>query len=70
MYNYFFDREKEEGSRVVRIAWTPKEESYVGTIVKVNTTKQTACVRWDKQPEDKVKLYNLRLVGNYLTGIG
>ncbi|CAC5374192.1 MIB [Mytilus coruscus] len=61
------NREKEEGSRVVKIAWTSKEESYVGTIVKVNKTKQTARVQWDKQPEEKVKLFNLRLVGNYLT---
>ncbi|XP_076109064.1 uncharacterized protein LOC143077065 [Mytilus galloprovincialis] len=61
------NREKEEGSRVVRIAWTSNEESYVGTIVKVNKTKQTARVRWDIQPEEKVKLCKLRLVGNNLT---
>ncbi|CAG2200765.1 MIB [Mytilus edulis] len=65
--NSFLDREKEEGSRVVRIAWTSNEESYVGTIVKVNKTKQTARVRWDKQPEEKVKLCKLRLVGNNQT---
>ncbi|CAC5421436.1 unnamed protein product [Mytilus coruscus] len=61
------NREKEEGSRVVKIVWKPKDESYVGTIVKVNKTKQTARVRWDKQPEEKINLYKLRLVGNYLT---
>ncbi|OPL33397.1 hypothetical protein AM593_03373, partial [Mytilus galloprovincialis] len=63
------NREKEEGSRVVKIVWTSEDKSYVGTIVKVNITKQTARVQWDKQPEEKVQLYKLRLVGNYLTGI-
>lgn len=63
------DREIEEGSRVVKIVLTSKEKSNVGTIVKVNITRQTARVRWDKQSEEKVQLYKLRLVGNYLTGI-
>ncbi|VDI32559.1 Hypothetical predicted protein [Mytilus galloprovincialis] len=61
------NREIEEGSRVVKIVLTSKEKSNVGTIVKVNITRQTARVRWDKQSEEKVQLYKLRLVGNYLT---
>ncbi|XP_063448006.1 uncharacterized protein LOC134727555 [Mytilus trossulus] len=61
------NREIEEGSRVVKIVWTTKDKSYVGTIVKVNITRQTARVQWDKQPEEKVQLCKLRLVGNYLT---
>ncbi|XP_052074304.1 uncharacterized protein LOC127712112 isoform X5 [Mytilus californianus] len=59
--------EKKEGSRVVKVESTTKEESSLGTIIKVNKTKQTARVQWDKQPEEKVKLVKLRLVGNYLT---
>ncbi|CAC5374194.1 MIB [Mytilus coruscus] len=58
--------EKKEGSRVVKVLSTSKEESSLGTIVKVNKTKRTARVQWDKQPEEKVKLVKLRLVGNYL----
>ncbi|CAG2211780.1 MIB [Mytilus edulis] len=63
------NREKEEGSRVIKILWTSEDKSYVGTIVKVNITRQTARVRWDKQPEEKVQLYKLRVIGNYLTGV-
>ncbi|CAG2194455.1 MIB [Mytilus edulis] len=62
-------REKEEGSRVVKIVWKSEDKSYVGTIVKINIPRQTACVRWDKQPDEKVQLYKLRLIGNYLTGV-
>ncbi|CAG2256278.1 TRPM2 [Mytilus edulis] len=40
----------------------------ISTIVKVNIMLQTARVRWDKQPEEKVQLYKLRVIGNYLTG--
>ncbi|XP_071179857.1 uncharacterized protein [Mytilus edulis] len=61
------NRAKEEGSRVIKILWTSEDKSYVGTIVKVNITRQTARVRWDKQPEEKVQLYKLRVIGNYLT---
>ncbi|CAG2198480.1 MIB [Mytilus edulis] len=63
----FANREKEVGSRVIKIVWKSEDKHYVGTIVKVNKKNQTARVQLDKQPEEKVKVYILRLVGNYLT---
>ncbi|CAG2256279.1 MIB [Mytilus edulis] len=45
--------EKKEGSRVVKVLSTSNEENCLGTIVKVNKTKQTARVQWAMQPEEK-----------------
>ncbi|XP_063448005.1 uncharacterized protein LOC134727554 [Mytilus trossulus] len=59
--------EKKESSRVVKLLSTANEENCLGTIVKVNKTKQTARVQWDKKPDEKVKMVKLRLVSNYLT---